>query len=457
MPQQQLVEKQQQEQQQKETLREETRRKESFSGADISTVADNRIDVTLTKRVMTAEATLIKDGDDEQKVMNFDEEEVEQTHTLPLEDAIYEQFKASPWTVLADMVEHADVQTDTWEPSPWNRLRHLNLSLTDIAVPEQTPTITPTVPVQAPDTNTAQPVLPDPVEYDTLALEPVAESYYEMDAEDDTAPYKQDGLDTADIDEYHELDEELAEYDIDILLLEQNADGEYLAHVETEEGQELTVLDEDTVTDLLYDADTDAEQDAQETAYEDTSQDSTDTQSLDYRVYDPDATEHGLEEEISYTVTEDSAGNAAEVLESLFEETDLSGSVETMTYQDTEDDFETKEAYWAEIDGMDMYRTEFFVNGELAADSLDAYDLDAGDTLTFVEADVFDDDGDDTAEGGACGGDLYLDDLLEDAEDATVMFTEYSDSDGLDEAYAPTMTDPFDAAGYDAVTDPQYA
>jgi hypothetical protein len=138
-------------------------------------------------------------------------------------------------------------------------------------------------------------------------------------------------------------------------------------------------------------------------------------QPIKHRLYDTETTETGIEQELTYTVSADSETNAAEAVEQLFEQTDLSGSVEKMTYQDTDDGYREKQSYWVEIDGMDMSRTEFFINGELAEESLDAYDLDPGDSITFVEADLFDSgDGDG---GAACGGELYLEDVIDDYAD----------------------------------------
>ncbi|MDY6768626.1 MAG: hypothetical protein SVW02_00785 [Candidatus Nanohaloarchaea archaeon] len=86
------------------------------------------------------------------------------------------------------------------------------------------------------------------------------------------------------------------------------------------------------------------------------------------------------------------AVNGADAVQQLFAYTDLDGTLETVKDYGLTDDFdgETPAAYWLDIDGFDMDRTEYFINGELAEDAIDAYQLGPGDTNTFVEADIFD-------------------------------------------------------------------
>ncbi len=108
-------------------------------------------------------------------------------------------------------------------------------------------------------------------------------------------------------------------------------------------------------------------------------------------------------------VYEQGARSAEEVVAHMFAATELDGTVELVedygTTGDVDDHLE--EAYWIDIDGMDMDRTEYFINGELADDAINAYDLGPGDTITFVEHEVFE-----TGDGAdSCGGDLYLEDL----------------------------------------------
>ncbi|MDY6770128.1 MAG: hypothetical protein SVU88_04090 [Candidatus Nanohaloarchaea archaeon] len=132
------------------------------------------------------------------------------------------------------------------------------------------------------------------------------------------------------------------------------------------------------------------------------------------RRYD-DAAATDVSRALTYTVPagEDALG----ALQQLMVQGAVTGSVEAMSYTVSEafetrdgevrEAGETVESYFVDIDGSDMRRTEFFVDGELAADPIDAYD-DA-DTVTFVEADRFADDTD------YCGG-LDLDDVLPQAD-----------------------------------------
>lgn len=95
--------------------------------------------------------------------------------------------------------------------------------------------------------------------------------------------------------------------------------------------------------------------------------------------------------------------NAATVVEQLFRYTELDGTLEAVSdYGVTEDfDRDAGSAYWIDIEGMDMARTEYFINGELADDSIDSYSLGPTDTITFVQSPVFAADGED---GAYCGG-----------------------------------------------------
>lgn len=454
MTQQQLVQRPTQEEKQREIIRQETKREESFSSADITAIEDDHIDVSLTKEVFTAEASLIKDGDEEQKVMDFNEEEVEQQHSLTPESTIYEKFKASPWAVIEDVVEASEPRDmKTWEQSPWDMVRHLNLSLVDITVPETEQVVPLTVPVQPQEQGYVTDPSPslDVTDHSVSALDADTAVYYQEDISEEPAVYgrQEDAVSY----EYENPVDDIREHSIEDWLIASDTDQHYRITEGNDTGRHVPSFANVDTGEGYADATGTAEHDQEhrsESSYEDPA--------VERRQYDADATDHGVEEQFSYTV--DDAGNAADVVESLFEETDLSGSVERMTYQDTEDNYETKESYWVEIDGMDMYRTEFFINGELADDSLDAYDLDAGDTLTFVEADLFDEDEDEnTAAGGACGGDLYLDDVLEDAEDAAVFSTDH-DTSPLDIAGgygsgAPSVSSS-PKTGYAEMPEPQY-
>ncbi|MFB6294509.1 MAG: hypothetical protein ABEI97_02000, partial [Candidatus Nanohaloarchaea archaeon] len=111
-----------------------------------------------------------------------------------------------------------------------------------------------------------------------------------------------------------------------------------------------------------------------------------------------------VERSLSYTVQP--GQDAAETLQQLMAQELVQGSVEAMTYTVSErfedengeirEPGETVESYFVDLDGSDMRRTEFFVDGELAEHSIDSYDT-TGATVTFVEADQF--EGDD----GYCG------------------------------------------------------
>lgn len=115
--------------------------------------------------------------------------------------------------------------------------------------------------------------------------------------------------------------------------------------------------------------------------------------------------------------------SAEEVVEHMFAATELEGTVELVadygTIGDVDDDLD--EAYWVDIDGMDMDRTEFFINGELADDAINAYQLGPGDTLTFVEDDMFSTADGEDAYCGDDSDDLYLADIVAELDGEQVQ------------------------------------
>lgn len=116
--------------------------------------------------------------------------------------------------------------------------------------------------------------------------------------------------------------------------------------------------------------------------------------------------------------------NAVKVVQQMFRETEMEGTVERAEeYGVTEDfDSDTPEAYWLDIEGMDMERTEYFINGELAEDAINAYTLSPGDTITFVESDIFYSE---PGEASYCSpnGELRLGDILEGDAEAVESYT----------------------------------
>lgn len=134
--------------------------------------------------------------------------------------------------------------------------------------------------------------------------------------------------------------------------------------------------------------------------------------------YDPSREDnpYGVAEEVAFSLEEFQEGSVADLLAGVFAHPDepVSGSVETVEYgvRDEETgDVTIRETTWVDIDGYDMARGEFFVDGELADRALDAYDASAVDTATYVEADVF---ADEAAE--ICGADVTLDAVRPESE-----------------------------------------
>ncbi|MFB6147641.1 MAG: hypothetical protein ABEJ66_02045, partial [Candidatus Nanohaloarchaea archaeon] len=107
--------------------------------------------------------------------------------------------------------------------------------------------------------------------------------------------------------------------------------------------------------------------------------------------------------------------NAADVVEQLLQETELEGDLEQLGSYGLTEDFEGEapEAYWVDIEGMDMDRTEYFINGELAEESIDQYELGPEDSITFVESDLFYSE---EPEASSCTADLGLEEALPEAE-----------------------------------------
>lgn len=112
---------------------------------------------------------------------------------------------------------------------------------------------------------------------------------------------------------------------------------------------------------------------------------------------------------------QDRTVSGEEAVREMLEETRIEGTVEKVEGYGLTEDFEgeSPEAYWVDIEGMDMEKTEYFINGELAEDSVNHYELEAGDEIAFVESDVFE------GEEEYCTGQLFMEDL--DLEEADVV------------------------------------
>jgi hypothetical protein len=453
---QQLLQRTEQDQQTDGTTDEiaQEQKEETGLSATVDTVTDDGVTVDLTKTVMRAEARIVHENGEERKELNFDEEEEQQTHTIQSLDSLYEQFKQSPWTLLQDALADTtvDVTAETQSLSPWSFITQLTRpqidvtpELANITLPQAGTADTSTIRSAAIDGSvTYTPFMMQHQEHSyTLQVSPDEPAYTPDTVVTDRGTQDLAGMSDTDMlageqlvpanvptepGDYTELDDRTDVILPDIDALHTDA----VAAQQTDAGIQYTV---DTVDELADDAD-------------------STVPSLITAEYDPDETEYGLKTQISYTVSPEMSGNAAESIEQMFEQTELDGTVKKMTYQDTEDNYTTKESYWAEIDGMDMMQTEFFINGELADDSLDAYELAPGDTVTFVEADLFDnnssepytedDDPDTSGAGGACGGDLYLDDVLDEyaitADDVATMDGQTPELTA-DTAWAPGTVD----------------
>lgn len=129
------------------------------------------------------------------------------------------------------------------------------------------------------------------------------------------------------------------------------------------------------------------------------------------------ANRYGASERLTYRVADGTADTAADALATMFRtHTGITGSVERMTYTDT-DHGEERTATWVDIDGYDMDAGEFFVNGELVDTALDRYDVAPGDTISFVTADVFAD-----PDAEICSSDVRIDDVVPDGYDAAPAY-----------------------------------
>lgn len=133
------------------------------------------------------------------------------------------------------------------------------------------------------------------------------------------------------------------------------------------------------------------------------------------RSYDVADDPYGVEASMTIALPDATDGTLSGTLADVFADAryDLDGSVETVTYgvRDEETGEVTEhETTWIDLEGYDMSRGEFFVDGMLADRALDGYDAAAVDTVTYVEAEVFADD-----DAEICGTDVTLDAALPDA------------------------------------------
>ncbi len=387
-------------------------KEETELSATINAVTDNGITVDLTTTRFQAEARIIQENGEERKQLTFNEDEEQHTHTVPCTDTIYEQFKQSPCTLLQNAMIDATtaVTAETQTVSPWSFITQLNRPQIDVTPEPDDLTFPQSDTVPEPDAtpasiNDIRPYTPFTVRHKQPAYtpQPSATPAYRPTSITHSEPGAAELVDTA----INTLpDEQLLPDDTSIAV------DDYLEIADNT----VALPDMNTSAAAMV-----AQYTQDEPRYlPDTRDEVTDdadhlSSPLFTAEYNPAETATGLKAQISYTVSPETSGNATETIEHLFEQTDINGTIEETTYQDTADNYTTKESYWADIDGMDMMQTEFFINGELADDSLDSYDLAPGDTITFVEANMFGGtEGTDSADGGSCGGDLYLDDVLEE-------------------------------------------
>lgn len=114
--------------------------------------------------------------------------------------------------------------------------------------------------------------------------------------------------------------------------------------------------------------------------------------------YLPEQTEEGIHQRLVYRVEEEVAGSTVKgVAEYLSETAPVQVSVEEKQFYSPEEfemNGELKESgkytvHGFDIDGMDDSMTEFRVNNELAEDSIEHVEVETGDYVDFVEAEVY--------------------------------------------------------------------
>lgn len=362
-----------------QVLREQ--KEDSATEFTVDTVSQREITVTGERTTLTADATMTQTGSGEEKTITIDEETETWSHRITRINAAYDRFRMTPLEQLQQAFE-----TDT--DAAQIRTAH---ALTQIA--QQT-----ALHIAATDTTTADISTPAPTG-ETRDTPPTSDSTAYTDHFSLT---RQPGLLATDP-------------SVDAATAEQRY--EYGAPDTAPDPLPSPVPDTDGAAGTTETQQERATSAAPERAMPYSHEAAVlDRPAAAVTAYDPDATEAGTRQKLSYTVSIEQSGNAAEALQQLFAQTDISGDVEKMSYQDTDDGMKTKEAYWVDIDGMTMERTEFFINGELAEDGLGKYELAPGDTLTFVESDIF------AGDTENCGGSLYLDDVTTDTA-ATDTYT----------------------------------
>lgn len=394
------------------TTHTETREKHDFS-ADIASVSGDGVTVNVARTTLTADATLIQENGEERKVFDFNEETQEAQHTVLLEDTIYEKFRASAWDIVQEIIGEADTSVRAVSDiSAWGLVQQLRANLPFPATVSQD--ILPTVESVEHASSRSTPIeLPV---YDITDAERPPRSSPRLDT-----PYERmmnQGLENGP----QQLYDRYEEYSRSI-----NAPlpGTVETVLESVPYSADTATDLDAAThDDLNEPLTPARRQVhivERTTYEETEDD-----------------EHGLHAQLSYTATSDNYGSAADVLQRLFTEAGIAGTVEDISYTASEAFVDENGKEWdvgdrvksafIDIDDLDMTKTEYFINGELATGAIDAYTLTPGDTITFVEADVF------AEYSGVCSGGLELDDILTEQDAETIIETYDA---GTDMDYAP--------------------
>lgn len=129
--------------------------------------------------------------------------------------------------------------------------------------------------------------------------------------------------------------------------------------------------------------------------------------------------EYGVEETVTFEVLDDGGQPVTEYLDAVLQNPAeaVSGTVETREFGiDTGDGVVYEESTWIDLDGYDMDRGEFFVDGELADRNIDRYSVSDVDDVTYVTADVFED-----SEAAICGTDVELEQVLPDRQRRSVL------------------------------------
>lgn len=343
----------------------ETKEKRELT-ASVRKIGEDGVTVDLTTDIMRAEATLVQNGDQEERILDFSEEQETSSHTIPFEDSVYKDVvQADYWQLVEELrEEEASVVAERPQLTGWELLslmwRPVNAILlaptdTQYELPGTSQgsggRLSHTIQDKRIDGRRFFHMAPvswrrqDEFEY----VHPEAGNYDpELDTQEPAAHlYPSAPLDTAAT--YTEEHEPVPATDPVPLEPDQSRMDETAVH-RLEYG---TDLEEQSETRLTYRVDEDlAEQDT-----------------------------------VKNTLLE------------LVERGDVEATIVKQPFYSPEafgDDGEYHDAGWqdgfygvVQLEGMDMDMTEFSVNGELAMDGIDSIAVDEGDHITFESSEEY--------------------------------------------------------------------